>query len=221
LVDILYFPPITAQVSQRMADLEYTGLVWCTQVRQRFSVVSVSHTKDSRVWIDCTLGNLAAYPGYAACNPVTPLLDDRDVLEYLQDVCEVLEAPHQQKHGRHRAFTTGLFDSRLVTALESWPLLQNPQDRWRQAEKAGRRVVHQPHGHCLGECAAEGAEQVAGFLHGPHLKHRLVHRRYELGHFWVEGGAHVAVDPTRRLRCSVKYVRNASLPLELELAAEH
>jgi hypothetical protein len=54
-----------------MADLEYTGLVWCTQVRQRPSVVSVSHTNDSRVRIDCTLGNLAAYPGYAACNPFT------------------------------------------------------------------------------------------------------------------------------------------------------
>jgi len=54
-----------------MADREYTGLVWCTQVRQRPSDVSVSHTNDSRVRIDCTLGNLAAYPGYAACNPVS------------------------------------------------------------------------------------------------------------------------------------------------------
>jgi hypothetical protein len=60
-----------------MADLEYTGLVWCTQVRQRPSVVSVSYTNDYRVRFDCTLGSLAAYPGFAACKPVTGL-DSRD-----------------------------------------------------------------------------------------------------------------------------------------------
>jgi hypothetical protein len=159
LVDILDFLPIRAQVSQRMADLEYTGLVWCTQVRQRPSVVNVSHINDSRVRIDCTLGNLATYPGYTACNPVTSSTTPPGLIS---SKMTRWRCPHAKRVGGPSTCASSLLSARTST---SWTWSSSARSRRYSTSSLQRRSMPSSNAQCRRLRSCQRPSSTTPFCH--------------------------------------------------------